>query len=110
MAGGLWQSGTETLVGRQQIAPEVIYRDPAWDVFFRGQAGIVRTDWAHDGTRVAFANAQGQVLVLNKNGTTQVLTNEFPKDGWSNALYRWSPDDRHLLVQYSDRAWIVSVP
>jgi hypothetical protein len=110
ISGGIWQLGTETLAGRQQIAPEVVYQDPAWDVFFRGEAGIVHTDWSHDGTRVAFANAQGQVVILIKNGATQILTDEFPKDGWGKALYRWSPDDRHLLVQYGDHAWIVSVP
>lgn len=102
--GGIFNLADGTLVGRQFVSDGVIYANPA-------EGDLVPAAWSNDGTRVVFGDSQGNLTLVRIDGTPQVLATNLPHDGWpGNAHYAWSPDDRYLLVQSGNRAWIVSVP
>jgi Tol biopolymer transport system component len=102
--GGIFNLANGTLAGRQFVSDRVLYANPA-------EGDLVPAAWSNDGTRVVFGDSQGSLTLVRTDGTTQSLATNLPHDGWpGNAHYAWSPDDRRLLVQSGNRAWIVTVP
>jgi hypothetical protein len=110
MAGVLWQLASGLRMGAHTVADEVEYADPAWELFLNGYIGPLSTDWATDGRRIVFSTSNGELILSDIDGNVQDLAANLPDDFWKEALYRWSPDDQHLLVVYEDYTWIVSVP
>ncbi len=102
--GGIFNLADGTLAGRQFVSDRVLYANPA-------EGDLVPAAWSNDGTRVVFGDSQGSLTLVRTDGITQSLATNLPLADWlGNIHYAWSPDDRHLLVQYGDRAWIVTVP
>jgi hypothetical protein len=102
--GGIFNLADGTLAGRLFVSDRVLYANPA-------EGDLVSVAWSNDGTRVVFGDSEGNLTLVKTDGTTQSLATILPRGDWpANVHYAWSPDDRHLLVQYGDRAWIVSVP
>jgi Tol biopolymer transport system component len=102
--GGIFNLADGSLAGRQFVSDRVIYANPA-------EGDLVPAAWSNDGTRVVFGDSQGSLTLVKADGTTQSLATNLPRGDWpDNVQYAWSPDDRHLLVQSGNRAWIVTVP
>jgi hypothetical protein len=106
LAGGLWQVGSTTLVGRWRISNQMVYQDPARDSFFYAFPGPISIAWSHDNKYVAVSDRFGCVKLLSVDGAESILTDEMPTN---RVALRWSPDDRHLLVLTDNRAWIVNI-
>ena len=103
-----WNPKTRERVGPWQVADEMIYRDPANDVFLPSSSGPLAVTWSHDGEKVAIHDKYNRVSLLFLNGTVQVLTEDMIPIYPKSAL-RWSPDDQHLLIARDGHAWIVDV-
>jgi hypothetical protein len=104
LAGGLWEAGTDKILGEWRVSEQMIYSDPAYDSFFGAFPTPFPISWSNDGQRVAVRDDYGLIKILNVNGTEKVLTDEM-KD--QVGLW-WSPDDQHLLVEAKIQAWIVN--
>jgi len=105
LAGGLWKVGSDTLVGKWRLSDQMVYRDPAFDTFL--YPGPIPIAWSHTRESVAVSDQYGRVEILNLDGTQSILTTQMPDE---KLAMRWSPDDRHLLVEQGNQAWIVDIP
>jgi Tol biopolymer transport system component len=103
-----WNPKTGERIGPWQVADEMVYRDPANDVFLPSSSGPLAVAWSHDGEKVAIHDKYNRISLLFLNGTTQVLTEDMIPTYPKSAL-RWSPDDQHILIARDGHAWIVDV-
>ncbi len=104
LVGGIFDPQAGTLMGREFISDHLLYANP-------GEGDLVPAAWSNDSTRVVFGDSQGNLTLLNVDGTTQPLASGLPTEGWPKDVhYSWSPDDQHLLVQYGEQAWIATIP
>jgi hypothetical protein len=110
LAGRIWRVGTETLSERTLISEAMIYGNPGWDSYFRGPDSFGAPTWSHEGAWVVFGTAHGKLYLGGIDGAVRELAADETGASWLTAEFTWSPDDQHLLVQYGDRAWIMSVP
>ncbi len=102
--GGIFAPATGTLTGRAFVSDHVLYANPA-------EGDLVPVAWSNDGTRLVFGDSRGNLNLLGTDGLVQTLASNLPHIPWPQDVHHaWSPDDRRLLVQHGDRAWIVNVP
>lgn len=102
--GGIFDPATGTLTGRAFVSDRLLYANPA-------DGDLVPVAWSNDGTRLVFSDSSGNLNLLGTDGLVQTLASNLPLSSWPQDVhYAWSPDDRRLLVQHGDRAWIVSGP
>jgi hypothetical protein len=97
---GIFNLATSTLVAQQFLSDRVIYP---------GQLPVERlaAGWSQDGTRLVFDNLRDQVILLDATGSTHTLATGLPQ---GDTHFTWSRDDRQLLVEYQNQAWIVAIP
>lgn len=110
LSGGIWQLGSSNLIGRQRLTDEVLYRDPTYENWT--PPNHIRATWSHDGTRVVFANDQGQLKLLDSSGQEFLLADQLYEDYWVEGVaLSWAPDDSWILAfDGYEEAWLVRVP
>jgi hypothetical protein len=102
--GGIFDPAMGTLTGRAFVSDRLLYANPA-------EGDLAPVAWSNDGTRLVCGDSRGNLNLFSTDGAMQVLASHLPLNPWPDDVhYAWSPDDRHLLVQHGDRAWIVTVP
>jgi hypothetical protein len=119
--GGLWQVGTDQIIGRQVMAnsleqqflvPQPIlqsaymYSATGQELGFSGHA-VVRTVpaiWSHDNTRIATINADHQLVVIDLQGEIQPIAqlndnqDWLYSQDWLFSVVAWADDDRTIDV------------
>lgn len=97
---GIFNLATGTLVAQQYVSDRVIYP---------GQLPAERpaVAWSQAGTRLVFDNLRDQVILQDATGSTLMLAAGLPE---GDTHFTWSPDDRQLLIEYQNQAWILAIP
>lgn len=112
LAAGVWQVGSTSEFEREPIADEIFYREPA-EAAFLGEPSLIHAVWSNDGTRVIFGNTYGQLILIDRNGDSTVLADDFVKN-WNRWIrdteIYWTPDDDYILVFYGRDEWIIRAP
>lgn len=110
LSAGIWKLGTSDLIGRQRLTDEVRYRDPEYGYWI--PPNHIQAAWSHDGTRVVFANHQGQLKLLDLSGEEALLADQLYENYWvEDVALSWAPDDRWILAfDVYEEAWLVRVP
>jgi hypothetical protein len=115
LAGGLWQVGTDQMIGKQLMATELdekffsphltpdtgyMYSATGQELGFSADTvnRIVPAVWSHDNRRIATIGANHQLVVIDLNGDTQILGQLDDNQEWLYSEIAWSDDDRSLNV------------
>jgi Tol biopolymer transport system component len=93
LAAGVWQLGTETLIGRERISDELVFAHPTETRLLQDAA------WSPDSSHVAFVNTAHQLVVIDTVGSIQRLSA-------CVSVNSWSPDGKRLLVDHIQ--WVQS--
>lgn len=109
LMAGIWQVGTENLVGRVPLADEVIYTDPGWDYQVRNNSSFGSASWSNSGHKVILRTPTGDLFLLGVEGSVQNLSENFSRVVSGPVTYTWASDDSKLLIQAGSRAWVVEV-
>jgi hypothetical protein len=113
--GGLWQVGTDQMIGEQVMATSLeekfftpyLSPDTGYMYSANGQElgfsadtinRIVPAVWSHENTQVASINANRQLVVINRNGDVHVIGQLNDNQEWLYSVITWSDDDRSLDV------------
>lgn len=76
----------------------------------RPYAQLVSASWSHTSNQLAVADGFGNLWLFSDNGQLMQLASLLPTvESPSGLTLDWSPDDRRLLVQSGDRAWVVTI-
>ncbi|MDH5607218.1 MAG: hypothetical protein OEY93_10040 [Anaerolineae bacterium] len=66
--------------------------------------------WSIDGQQVVYADQWGDVWLLGVDGNRQQLAAGLVIDDWPYyPTFTWSPDDRCILAEFNDQAWILQI-
>ncbi|MBN2502666.1 MAG: hypothetical protein JXB38_17945 [Anaerolineales bacterium] len=66
---------------------------------------------SNSGDKAVFADMDGNIKVIGVAGYHVVLLENATIDKWPYMPeFLWSPDDKHILVTFNQRAWAVEVP
>ena len=120
--GGLWQMGTNQLIGKQIMANKLeeqffvplrmaltgyMYSATGQELAYSASAvtRIVPATWSHDNTRVATTNASHQLVVIDVQGKIQPVGQLNDNQEWLYSEITWSDDDRFINVD--GEAWAV---
>jgi hypothetical protein len=109
LVAGIWQVGTENLVGRVPLADEMIYIDPGWDYQVRNNSSFGSASWSNSGHKVILRTPTGNLFLLGVEGSVQNLSENFSRVVSGPVTYTWASDDSKLLIQAGSRAWVVEV-
>jgi hypothetical protein len=101
--GEIFSLDTKTITGRQSVSSEMIYANPA-------EGDLVPVTWSNSGHQVVFGTSNGEMWVTDLQGRAYKLAERLPLESWRQARYVWSPDNRHLLVEFGGRAWVLDIP
>ena len=113
--GGVWEVGTSQLLGRQTMAKSLDEHFLAPVPYFTVQpfysatgeelgststaAGrLIPAVWSHDSTRVAAINADHQLVIIDLNGSIQLVGQLKDNQEWLSSEITWSDEDRSLRV------------
>jgi len=120
--GGLWQVGTNQIIGRQVMASSLeekyfkpylsfdtgyMYSATGQELGFSADTinRIVPAVWSHDNTQVATVNTNRQLVVINRNGDIHIIGQLNDNQEWLYSMVTWSVDDKFLTVE--DVTWSV---
>ena len=92
-------------MGKWHLSDRMIYNDPVFDP--PPYPGPVSIAWSHSGGSVAVGDLFGRLKILHLDGSESLLANQRLD---KRLDLRWSPDDRRLLVEQGNQAWIVDIP
>ncbi|HEY9525464.1 MAG TPA: hypothetical protein VIR02_00200 [Anaerolineales bacterium] len=118
--GGVWQMGTNQLIGKQIMAKNLeeqffvplrmgltgyMYSATGQELAYSASAvtRIVPATWSHDNTRVATTNASHQLIVIDVQGNIQPVGQLNDNQEWLYSEITWSHDDRFIDVD--GEAW-----
>jgi len=113
--GGLWQMGTNELIGRQVMAdgmderfldpygsPDTgyMYSATGQELGFSADTVIRRLPaaWSHDNTQVATINPAHQLIVITLNGNVRVVGQLEDVYLWINSSIIWSDNDKVIDI------------
>ncbi len=125
LEGGLWDLKSGQITGRQVLSNRLSEALELWPKF--GSAYMISASgekiafsaraiypplpaiWSHDGKRASTINADRQLVVIDLNGSAQVVAQvdtDLEESGWSfREVISWSEDDRYLIV--GEKKWPV---
>jgi hypothetical protein len=120
--GGLWQVGTDQIIGKQPMATSLeekffapylspdtgyMYSATGRELGFSADTinRIVPAIWSHDNTRIVTINANRQLVVIHLNGDVHVIGQLNDNQEWLYSMITWSDDDTFLQVE--DVTWPV---
>jgi WD40 repeat protein len=120
--GGLWQVGTDQMVGKQIMANRLdeqffaplpvantgyMYSATGQELGYSASAVIraVPATWSHDNTRIATINVDHQLVVIDLQGEIQIITQLDDHQEWLYSVIKWSDDDQYIVVD--DVTWTV---
>ena len=113
--GGLWQVGTNHMIGKQVMANKLeeqffvplriantgyMYSAAGAELGYSASAviRIVPAIWSHDNTRIATINANHQLIVIDLQGKIQPIAQLNDNQEWLYSEIVWSDDDRAIDV------------
>ena len=116
--GGLWQMGTNELIGRQVMADGVderfldpygspdtgyMYSATGQELGFSADTVIrqLPAAWSHDNGRVATITPKHQLVLIALNGDMQVVGQLQDNQEWLYSQITWSDDDKVIDIDGS---------
>lgn len=104
LGAGIFDLAAGTLTARQSAWNQMVYQWPTGEDLFP-------VAWSNDSTRLAWGDAQGNLLLISADGESQQIASGLPTKNWPLLIhYAWSPSDRLLLARYTNQAWIANMP
>jgi len=109
LVAGIWDSSTSQVAGAVPTTNLPSQYDFLIDPFSMNR--MIPPAWSPDGQQVAFFTWQGDLLLMDLNGQTQLIASQVGL-GRSDftRLLAWSPEGDHLFVSDRGTIWIVSDP
>jgi hypothetical protein len=102
LQSAIYDPQNQTLSKRVFVSDKMIYKDPA-------AGDLIPSAWSHNGRWIVFSDSKGNVVLMNLDGSFQILGSGQRDFNTTEVVYDWSPDDQYLYVRYGFQGWFVTM-